>query len=93
MRRRGGIVIGPIERPKGVRGAARDDAQGAAFGLSGGAPSVAPERLEVRHEIVEPRRGERGDVAVAAGVAGRPSSSAVIARCPIPVTTHAHAPT
>ncbi|XXY65816.1 hypothetical protein WMF37_32650 [Sorangium sp. So ce291] len=29
----------------------------------------------------------------AAGVAGRPSSSAVIARCPIPVTTHAHAPT
>ncbi|WP_207213845.1 hypothetical protein [Sorangium cellulosum] len=29
----------------------------------------------------------------AAGGAGRPSSSAVIARCPIPVTTHAHAPT
>ncbi|WP_437644270.1 hypothetical protein [Sorangium sp. So ce362] len=29
----------------------------------------------------------------AAGVAGRPSSSALIARCPIPVTTHAHAAT
>jgi hypothetical protein len=33
VRRHGGIVIGPIELPNGVRVAACDDAQGAAFGL------------------------------------------------------------
>ncbi|KYF77758.1 hypothetical protein BE18_22645 [Sorangium cellulosum] len=32
-RRHGGIFIGPIELPNGVRVAACDDAQGAAFGL------------------------------------------------------------
>lgn len=33
VRRRGGAVIGPIELPNGVRVAACDDAQGAAFGV------------------------------------------------------------
>ncbi|KYF88537.1 hypothetical protein BE17_35525 [Sorangium cellulosum] len=33
VRRHGGIVIGPIELPNGVRVAAWDDAQGATFGL------------------------------------------------------------
>ncbi|WP_437837001.1 hypothetical protein [Sorangium sp. So ce1153] len=33
MRRHGGIVIGPIELPIGVRVVACDDAQRAAFGL------------------------------------------------------------
>ncbi|MGK3996724.1 hypothetical protein [Sorangium sp. So ce1024] len=39
--------------------------------VRGGASSVASERLEVRHEIVELGRGERGDVAVAVAAAGR----------------------
>jgi predicted enzyme related to lactoylglutathione lyase len=33
VRTHGGVVIGPLELPDGVRVAACDDAQGAAFGL------------------------------------------------------------